>query len=453
MVTPTRSLRMTDDQYATIQKILATLKTHSHFLPDLEDFLNKWILSEKINEFEILRLELSKHPVIFNSKANDHGKSDVRMPDIENNEDIAAQIPLSIPSEPKGSRPQPLAGKKEMDCGDDWPNSDGTEDNGSEIAEMHKATAIQANISLETEASSVEKNSGSSQTQSAIPPMMSTDFLVSDQKSLPIHSEQVPQAARPPLPIVLSPITKMAEELIHALVPSKDGEARMVTRAKIEKELQDKLQISRNSAQKAVNHVLKKFDPDNPARRGRKQVTAGDMPAAAKRQPHLPQGTVTETSASDPSGRQSGAHSCKPKMAIAAQSGSPRTLRPASKMAEDLLLQRVPTPEGGERDLTRAEMEHILIQKLGVSRNTAQKAATRAVKRLDPDNPARWGRKRPKARTVPLETRLQMSELRRQGLTSKEIAEQTGFDVRSVSKYRTFNVDGRRDFGNSPLCG
>ena len=108
---------------------------------------------------------------------------------------------------------------------------------------------------------------------------------------------------------------------------------------------------------------------------------------------------------------------------------------PQNLLAKELLEKRVPMADGSSRVLTRAEIEREILIQLGVSRNSAQKAATNAVKKYDPDNSARWGRKRPKARVVPAEVKLGMIKQRLQGMTVQDIAKETGFDARTVRKY------------------
>lgn len=113
----------------------------------------------------------------------------------------------------------------------------------------------------------------------------------------------------------------------------------------------------------------------------------------------------------------------------------PRVVSALTAYAESLIDKRIDTGDGQSRVMTRAEMEHDIQKTMEVSRNAAQRAATNAVERLDPDNPHRWGRKRPIARVVSLDTRQKMVELRRQGLTLQQIAQQVGFDARIVRKY------------------
>lgn len=108
---------------------------------------------------------------------------------------------------------------------------------------------------------------------------------------------------------------------------------------------------------------------------------------------------------------------------------SSKIISPARVLAEKLVREK--TPDG--RDRTRAEIEHELVG-LGFSRNIAQSASTKAVRKLDPDNPARWTR-RPVARRVGDELKETMEALAATGKNFSQIAREMGAHPRTVSTH------------------
>lgn len=104
-------------------------------------------------------------------------------------------------------------------------------------------------------------------------------------------------------------------------------------------------------------------------------------------------------------------------------------------LAKRLLGVRLPGSDGGSRVMTRAEIERRIVKELGVSRGSAQSAASWAVRIGDPDNPERRTHRRPVARTVGLSIITKMQELKAQGLNKREIAERLGADVKTVRRH------------------
>jgi hypothetical protein len=104
----------------------------------------------------------------------------------------------------------------------------------------------------------------------------------------------------------------------------------------------------------------------------------------------------------------------------------------ARLLAERLVKWSMPGPNGTVKVMTTAEIERHVAVTLKVSRNSALSAATKAVKRLDPDNPARRSHKPPVARAVTPETVAHMRNLRAQGFKLTEVARIIGCDVRTV---------------------
>lgn len=104
-------------------------------------------------------------------------------------------------------------------------------------------------------------------------------------------------------------------------------------------------------------------------------------------------------------------------------------------LAERLVMSEVPDGWGGKRVLTRAEIERQLIERLAISRNAAQSAASKAVSKLDPDNPARRTHKTPVARKVNAGLIAKMRGLATSGHTRRQIADIIGADVKTVGKY------------------
>jgi integrase len=84
-------------------------------------------------------------------------------------------------------------------------------------------------------------------------------------------------------------------------------------------------------------------------------------------------------------------------------------------------------------DMTSAQIGHAIATRLGVSRDIGRSAATKAVRQLDPHNPARWTRK-PGVK-VDDQLELRMRNLKEAGRTVSQIARVIGADVKTVSKY------------------
>jgi DNA-binding CsgD family transcriptional regulator len=70
-----------------------------------------------------------------------------------------------------------------------------------------------------------------------------------------------------------------------------------------------------------------------------------------------------------------------------------------------------------------------------VPRNVAQSAASKACKRLDPDNPARRTHRVPVARAVDDTLRDRFRALAAAGLSAAAIARETGADRKTVSRH------------------
>jgi integrase len=105
---------------------------------------------------------------------------------------------------------------------------------------------------------------------------------------------------------------------------------------------------------------------------------------------------------------------------------------PQRKLADALTRMRVGDGYGGERWLKRAEMEGLLIMTLGIPRDSAQSAATKAVERAAPDDASRRTHRKPIARRVNGELKNQMRCLRDLGKTQRAIADELGCDVKTV---------------------
>lgn len=105
--------------------------------------------------------------------------------------------------------------------------------------------------------------------------------------------------------------------------------------------------------------------------------------------------------------------------------------RPHRALADQLVQAR----KSDGSVFTRAEIERHLIDKCGISRNAAQSAATKAVAKLDPNNPARRTRRRPIARRVDEDVRLRIRDLADSGMPRKEIAAQIGAHIRTVRRH------------------
>jgi Helix-turn-helix domain len=108
---------------------------------------------------------------------------------------------------------------------------------------------------------------------------------------------------------------------------------------------------------------------------------------------------------------------------------------PQRELAEVLVKITVPDGKGGQRVLRTAEIERQLITRLHIPRNSAMRAATRAVQALDPGNDDRRTHKRPIAREVTPKMRRQMRALRRAGATVRGIARALGCDPKTVSRH------------------
>jgi hypothetical protein len=100
--------------------------------------------------------------------------------------------------------------------------------------------------------------------------------------------------------------------------------------------------------------------------------------------------------------------------------------------AEELVGVEVPDGRGGWRVLTRAEIETALIVEFRIPRNSAQSAATKAVKRIDPDNASRRTHKTPVARRIDDTLRNEMQRLSREGIGVREIALRLGADEKTI---------------------
>jgi len=115
---------------------------------------------------------------------------------------------------------------------------------------------------------------------------------------------------------------------------------------------------------------------------------------------------------------------------------SPMSMRSVYReLAEELVRETIPDGRGGRRVRTRAEIEAELIRRLGVSRTVALSASTKAVRRLDPENPARSSRRKPVARRIGENLKREFRRLRDNGMTQKQIADLIGADVRTVRNH------------------
>lgn len=109
-------------------------------------------------------------------------------------------------------------------------------------------------------------------------------------------------------------------------------------------------------------------------------------------------------------------------------------------LAKMLLKAVVRERDGQARYLYRSEIENIVRRALGVQRGRALSGTQRALS-LEPNNPARLGRKRPIARALSSDLVAGIHALRKQGLANAAIAKQIGCDPRTVRKaLRRFNA-------------
>ena len=120
----------------------------------------------------------------------------------------------------------------------------------------------------------------------------------------------------------------------------------------------------------------------------------------------------------------------------------------ATGRAKQLLDARIADEDGKPREMTRAEIEHAL-RDGGATRNVAQSASSKVVKKDDPGNDKRRSRN-PVARRVGVRLKQRMHELRAQGLSISEIAKEVGANPRTVKKHlRPDQVD---EPAKSPEC-
>ena len=110
-------------------------------------------------------------------------------------------------------------------------------------------------------------------------------------------------------------------------------------------------------------------------------------------------------------------------------------LSPQRRLAEQLVAGGGIGPDGRPRLFSRAEIERELIRRLGVTRNQAQSAASKAVRSIDPDNPVRITRRYGAGSRIQQDTVAAMADLRRQGATNGQIAAALGINRRTVYKH------------------
>lgn len=101
--------------------------------------------------------------------------------------------------------------------------------------------------------------------------------------------------------------------------------------------------------------------------------------------------------------------------------------------ARELIDTKIPDGRGGQRVMTRAEIERQLKDEFQVSRDVAQSAATKMVKKFDPGNPDRRTHKIP----VMLDTgtMAKITALAKEDHSAMQIAEKIGASVESVRRW------------------
>jgi hypothetical protein len=108
---------------------------------------------------------------------------------------------------------------------------------------------------------------------------------------------------------------------------------------------------------------------------------------------------------------------------------------PQRRLAEHLVAKLVPDKiKGGLRVMTRSEIEAEIQQRLKVSRDVAQAAASRAVNKLDPNNAARRSHRKPVARKIGPELESRIRQLAAEGHPPMSVAKSVGAHVRTVKK-------------------
>jgi DNA-binding NarL/FixJ family response regulator len=111
-------------------------------------------------------------------------------------------------------------------------------------------------------------------------------------------------------------------------------------------------------------------------------------------------------------------------------------LSPHRQLAETLILAVIGQEDGTYRLLTRAEIEREVMARMRVSRNAAQSAATKAVTKLDPGNPARRTHKPRVAHRIDRALEDRMMALKTvDGMTNRRIAELLNANERTVGRH------------------
>jgi integrase len=190
--------------------------------------------------------------------------------------------------------------------------------------------------------------------------------------------------------------------------------------------------VSKMLGQKDLRSTLRYAHVRDDVLRRAVNLTAGNIAAEMCRERHNLDGGGGENTA--------GAHGAMPsgiKMAPLGKilafhrvpaAGGPT---PQRALAERLVSAR--KPDGGV--YTRAEIEAEIVRQTGCTREIAQSAATKAVKRLDPDNPARRTHRRPVARRVDDGLIARMWELVGRGMSLAAIGREMGADPKTVRKH------------------